>query len=76
MLACSAGAPLWRLWRSVDLLFAVEHGEGEDEVVLGGLLVHARVLDHLDEFLELQALAAVGETWHLARPLRCLLLLG
>ncbi len=44
-----------------DLLFAVEHGESVDEVVLCLFAVFARLLDNLDEFLEFEGRLAVGE---------------
>lgn len=57
-----------------NLLFSVKHGEGEDEVVLCGLRVCTRVLDDLNELLELKALISVREAGHLAWSTQYLLL--
>ena len=53
--------PKNRLIARRNLLLAVEHREGQHQVVLGFGVIRATVLYQLSEFVELQCLLAVGE---------------
>jgi hypothetical protein len=49
------------LINKANLLFHVEHRKRQHEVVFRGLVVRARIANHVDEFLELERRLPVRE---------------
>ena len=53
---------LWELLESWQhLLVSIEHGEGVDEVILGGFVIHAGISDQVDEGVEAECCLPIWE---------------